>query len=147
MPRPKLLRIKIDDLPFGASLKSGLGRMKELADFDLDSVELVIRTKSKPYIADVERAISNLRHYTEASKHLIPTFEGEQFISKKLLARMMRVSRPTLDRWITAGFVTPGRSHLTGEPNFSIREVEEQLRAYQHASSESRLQSQTKKNI
>ena len=141
MSRPKLLRLSIRDLPFGTSLKSSLSGMKELAGYDLDSVELVVRAKSKPYIADVDRAISNLRNYAEASKHLIPTFEGEQIISKKLLARMMRISRPTLDRWIAAGFVTPGRSRLTGEPNFSAREVEEQLRAYQRA------RSQIKKNI
>ena len=98
MSRPKLLRISIGDFPFGASLKSSLGRMKELSGYDLDSVELVVRAKSKPYIADVERAISNLHHYAEANKNHIPVFEGEQFISKKLLARMMRVSRPTLNR-------------------------------------------------
>jgi len=98
MPRPKLLHISIEDLPFGASLKRSLAGMKELADYDLDSGELVVRAKSKPYIADVERAISNLHHYAEANKNHIPVFEGEQFISKKLLARMMRVSRPTLNR-------------------------------------------------
>jgi len=133
MSRPKLIRLQIDDLPFGVSLKSSLSRMKELAGYDLDSVELIVRSKSKPHIADVERAISNLRHYAESNKYLIPAFDGEQFISKKLLSRMMKVSRPTLDRWIAAGFIIPGQSRLTGEANFSIREVEAQLWAYQSA--------------
>jgi len=107
MSRPKQLRLKIGDLSFGSALKCDLARMKVLSGYDLDSVELVVKQKSEPYIVDVERAMKNLVQYEANNRHLIPTLSDEQIITKKLLVRMMKISRPTLDRWIDAGFITP----------------------------------------
>jgi predicted site-specific integrase-resolvase len=35
---------------------------------------------------------------------------GEALVSKKQIAKMLKISRPTLDKWINDGFITPVKS-------------------------------------
>jgi DNA-binding transcriptional regulator YiaG len=106
-----------------------LSKNPELAEsYDMDSIEITIKKKHQPYIQDVDRAILNLQRYYAANKQYIETFDGWQIITKKDLAKMMKVSRPTLDKWLENGFVKPSQIPRTPIISFQIDEVIDQLR-------------------
>jgi len=101
MPRRKKQIIKAKELRIFQDLVSELSENPELAeDYDLESIEITIKKKIAPIIKDVDKAIKNLQHYYAANKQFIETVNGKQIIFKSDLAKMMKVSRPTLDRWI-----------------------------------------------
>lgn len=83
------------------------------ADYDLSSIELKVKhNKPKPILQkDVNELINNLLRYQSANKEHIPTLDEMQLINKKLLARMLKITRATLDSWIKKGFIQP--SHIT----------------------------------
>ena len=110
MPRWKQIKIQAKDTSIYSQIVSELSKNPELAEgYDMDSIEITIKKKHQPYIQNVDRAILNLQRYYAANKQYIETLDGWQIISKKDLAKMMRVSRPTLDKWIENGFITPDR--------------------------------------
>ena len=129
MPRRKQIKIQAKDTSICEQIVSELSKNPELAeDYDMDSIEITIKKKHQPYIQDVDRAILNLQRYYAANKQYIETFEGWQIISKKDLAKMMKVSRPTLDKWLENGFVKPSQIPRTPIISFQIDEVIDQLR-------------------
>jgi hypothetical protein len=129
MPRRKKQIIKAKGLWIFQDLVSELSRNPELAeDYDMESIEIIIKKKIVPIIKDVDRVIKNLQHYSAANKQFIGTFNGRQLIFKKDLAKMMKVSRPTLDRWIKNGFIKPSPIPGISLESFQIDEVIEQLR-------------------
>ena len=129
MPRRKQIKIQAKDTSIYEQIVSELSKNPELAeDYDMDSIEITIKKKHQPYIQDVDRAILNLQRYYAANKQYIETFEGWQIISKKDLAKMMKVSRPTLDKWLENGFVKPSQIPRTPIISFQIDEVIDQLR-------------------
>jgi predicted site-specific integrase-resolvase len=46
------------------------------------------------------------------NKEFIQVFNGEAMVSKKDIAGMMKISRPTLNKWIKDGFITPVKSKI-----------------------------------
>ena len=129
MPRRKQIKIQAKDTSIYEQIVSELSKNPELAeDYDMDSIEITIKKKHQPYIQDVDRAILNLQRYYAANKQHIETFDGWQIISKKDLAKMMKVSRPTLDKWIENGFIKPSQIPNTPIISFQIDEVINQLR-------------------
>lgn len=128
MPRRKQIKIQAKDIPLYESLVSELSKNPELADYDMESIEITIKKKYEPYIKDIDKAISNLQHYYAANKQYIETFNGKQIISKKDLARMLKISRPTLDNWIKNDFIKSSVIPRTPIESFQIDEVIEQLR-------------------
>ena len=129
MPRRKKQIIKAKELWIFQDLVSELSKNPELAeDYDMESIEITIKKKIVPIIKDVDRAIKNLKHYSAANKQFIGTFNGRQLIFKQDLAKMMKVSRPTLDRWIKNGFIKPSPIPGISLESFQIDEVIEQLR-------------------
>ena len=129
MSRRKQIKIQAEDTSIYEQIVSELSKNPELAeDYDMGSIEITIKKKHHPYIQDVDKAILNLQRYYAANKQYIETFEGWQIISKKDLAKMMKVSRPTLDKWLENGFVKPSRIPRTSIISFQIDEVIDQLR-------------------
>ena len=128
MPRRKKIAIKAKDTSVYQLIVSELSKNPELADYDMSSIEITIKKKIEPTIKDVDKAISNLQQYYAANKQFIQTFNGKQLISKKDLAKMLRISRPTLDKWLDHGFVKPSHVVGTSFECFQIDEVIEQLR-------------------
>jgi hypothetical protein len=74
----------------------------------------------------VEKAIENLKWYASVHSDRIEEWMGYRSINKKDLAKMMRVSRPTLDKWIRDGFIQPVQIDRAFEI-FPIDTVLEQL--------------------
>ncbi len=129
MPRRKQIKIRATDTSINEVIVSELSKNPILAaDYDMKSIEIIIKKKAPPFIKDVDKAIKNLQYYYAANKQFIETFNGKQLIFKMDLAKMMKISRPTLDRWIKNEFIKP--SPIPGTPFecFQIDEVIEQLR-------------------
>ena len=129
MPRRKKQIIKAKELRIFQDLVSELSRNPELAeDYDMESIEITIKKKVPHIIKDVDKAIKNLQHYSAANKQFIETINGKQVIFKSDLAKMMKISRPTLDRWIKNEFIKPSPIPGISFESFQIDEVIEQLR-------------------
>jgi len=129
MPRRKKITIKAKDTAIFGQLIVELSKDPELAaDYDMDSIEITITKKYQPYILDVDKAISNLQRYYAANKQFIEHFNGKPIISKYLLAKMMKVSRPTVDQWLEKGFISQYVMPSIKVASFDIDEVIEQLR-------------------
>lgn len=129
MPRRKIIKIRAKDTSIYDLVVSELSRNAELAkDYDMESIEITIKKKVSPFIKDVDKAIKNLQYAYAANKQFIETFNGKQILCKKDLANMMKVTRPTLDRWINNGFIKPSRIQGTPIESFQVEEVIEQLR-------------------
>ena len=86
----------------------------------------ILKNKPAPRIKNVEKAVENLKWYVAANSGSFEMFDGHQIISKKDLARMIRISRPTLDKWIRDGFIQPEKLARSLEI-FPIDSVLEQL--------------------
>jgi hypothetical protein len=131
MPRLRHIHVPLKSLSVWREVRQLLSGEAALAGYDIDSAELTVRRRGPaPYIRDVDKVIANLVRYEANNRHLIPMFEDEQLIHKKDLARMMKISRPTLDRWIDAGFIEPSISKYTREETYQIADILTQLRAY-----------------
>lgn len=107
MSRRKKITIPVKNTKIFVQIVSELSKRPELADFDMDSMEITLKQKITPYIKDVDQAISNLQHYYAANKQFIQIFNGEQVISKKDLARLHSVSgHPNLTLHFFTSFIS-----------------------------------------
>lgn len=130
MPRTKELKIKVSELGCYNQLVAELNKNSLLTDYDLSTIELKVKhNKPKPILKkDVGELINNLLRYQSANRERIPTLDGMQLINKKLLARMLKITRATLDSWIKKGFIQP--SHIADIEGdfFQVDRVSRQLK-------------------
>lgn len=101
-----------------------------LTDYDLSTIELKVKhNKPQPILKkDVSELINNLLRYQSANRKRIPTLDGMQLINKHLLARMLKVTRATLNSWIQKGFIQPSHIADIGCDFFQVDSVIKQLR-------------------
>jgi hypothetical protein len=131
VPRRKTLKIALAPLACLEAIRDELSKRSGLEDFDIEEgVLLLYGRKPAPHIKDTDRAIDNLLRFQAANRERLKAEEvnGKQTITRGDLARMMRVSRPTLKRWIDQGFIRPALIPYTHTEYFQIEEVIEQLR-------------------
>lgn len=130
MPRAKELKINVSELGCYSQLVAELNMNPLLTDYDLSTIELKVKhNKPKPILKkDVSELINNLLRYQSANKERIPTLDGIQQINKQLLARMLRVTRATLDSWIKKGFIQSSRIADIEGDFFQVDKVIGQLR-------------------
>lgn len=130
MPRTKELKINASELSCYSQLVAELNKNPLLADYDLSTIELKVKhNKSKPILKkDVGELINNLLRYQSANRERIPTLDGMQLINKQLLARMLKITRATLDSWIKKEFIQPSRIADVEGDFFQVDRVIEQLR-------------------
>jgi predicted DNA-binding transcriptional regulator AlpA len=76
----------------------------------MGTIEISVKKKYTPQIRDIDRAINNLTRYLTNNPNSIETVNGEALVSKKQIAKMLKISRPTLDKWINDGFIIPSKS-------------------------------------
>lgn len=112
MSRTKELKITVSELGCYSQLVAELNKNPLLTGYDLSTIELKVKhNKPKPILKkDTGELINNLLRYQSANKERIPTLDGVQLINKTLLARMLKVTRTTLDSWIKKEFIQP--SHI-----------------------------------
>lgn len=129
MPPRKEIKISALGLKCFDAIQAELSGYAELADYDFSTLTLILRKKQAlPYIRDIDTPIANLECYARNNAHLIKYYRDEQLILKKDLARMMKISRPTLDKWIKAGFIKQGSSKYLKMELYQIDSVIQQLR-------------------
>ena len=112
MPRRKQYKISARQTAIYDVIVAELQQSPELADYDMSTIEISVKKKIIPRIQDIDLAISNLKRYIAINKEHIQTVNGEMIVFKKDIARMLKISRPTLDKWIREEFITPVRSSV-----------------------------------
>ena len=118
MPRRKQYRISARQTAIYETIVSELQKTPELADYDMETIEISVKKKITPRIQNIDLAISNLKRYIAINKEHIQTINGEMIVTKKDIAKMLKISRPTLDKWIRDGFIIPVQSNVL--PNTEI---------------------------
>lgn len=112
MPRRKQYKISASQTAIYDVIVAELQQNPELADYDMETIEISIKKKFTPRIQDIDLAISNLKRYIAINKEHIQIINGEMIVAKKDMARMLKISRPTLDKWIRDEFITPVQSSV-----------------------------------
>ena len=130
MPRTKELKISVSELGCYGQLVAELNKNPLLTDYDLSTIELKVKhNKPQPILKkDVSELINNLLRYQSANRERIPTLDGVQLINKQLLARMLKITRATLDSWIKKGFIQSSRIADIEGDFFQVDRVIGQLR-------------------
>lgn len=130
MPRTKELKINASKLSCYNQLIAELNKNSQLTGYDLSTIELKVKhNKPKPTLKkDIGELINNLLRYQSANRERIPTLDRMQLINKKLLARMLKITRATLDSWIKKGFIQPSRIADIEGDFFQVDRVIGQLR-------------------
>nr|MBD3621190.1 hypothetical protein [Sunxiuqinia sp.] len=131
MARRKQYKILARQTAIYKTIVSELQKNPELADYDMETIEISVKKKITPRIQDVDKAIRNLTTYVAVNKKFIKTFEGETIVSKKEIAKMLKISRPTLDKWIREKFITPVQSEViskteTFPPDLILKQLQKQ---------------------
>lgn len=130
MPRTKELKITVSGLGCYSQLVAELNKNPLLTDYDLSTIELKVKhNKPKPILKkDTGELVNNLLRYQSANRERIPTLDGVQLINKKLLARMLKITRSTLDSWIKKGIIES--SHIADIEGdfFQVDSIIKQLR-------------------
>ena len=115
MPRRKQYKISARQTAIYDLIVAELQQNPELSDYDMGTIEISIKKKITPRIQDIDSAIANLKRYISINREHIQTINGEMIVSKKDIARMLKISRPTLDKWIREEFITPVRSSVLSD--------------------------------
>jgi len=118
MPRRKQYKISARQTAIYDAIVAELQKNPELADYDMETIEISVKKKITPRIRDIDKAIDNLKRYIAVNKEFIRIVNGEAIVSKKDIAKMLKISRPTLDKWIRDGFIIPVQSNVL--PNTEI---------------------------
>lgn len=118
MPRRKQYKILASQTDIFDSIVAELQKNSELADYDMETIEISVKKKITPQIRNIDKAINDLKRYIAVNQEFIQIINGEAIVSKKDIAKMMKISRPTLDKWIKDGFIIPVKSHVL--PNTEI---------------------------
>ena len=115
MPCRKQYKISARQTAIYDLIVAELQQNPELSDYDMGTIEISIKKKITPRIQDIDSAIANLKRYLAINKEHIQTVSGEMIVTKKDIARMLKISRPTLDKWIREEFITPVRSSVLSD--------------------------------
>ncbi|WP_372773586.1 hypothetical protein [Mangrovibacterium sp.] len=131
MARRKQYKILARQTAIYKTIVSELQKNPELADYDMDTIQISVKKKITPRIQNVDKAIRNLTTYLAVNKEYIKTFNGETIVSKKEIAKMLKISRPTLDKWIREKFITPVQSEAlskteTFPPDLILKQLQKQ---------------------
>lgn len=93
-----------------------LSLLTESATLDLTDIKILIpkREKSKISQEKIRTAEISLTEYMKGWKPEIHNLENESFLLKKDLAKAMKISRPTLNKWLNV-FDEPGLKIVHGD--------------------------------
>jgi DNA-directed RNA polymerase specialized sigma24 family protein len=106
MPRRKQKTIKLADLQCRDALIEELRKNPLLADYDMDTVEIIIKENYHPHInKDIDELIDTLQRQYAANRHSLEAYEGTEIITNTELAKLMKVSRSTVNRRIKDGLI------------------------------------------
>ena len=131
MPRRKQLTFHIQDLKCADYIIEELSKLPQLANFDMSSIELTIKeNKPAPKIVkkDIDILIDRLQRGFSANKHTVMQLNGYYLITNVHLAKWMRTTQASVNKWIRDGAIKPCKNLFTNLEFFYIDEVIDQLR-------------------
>ena len=101
MPRPIIIRINAAELNIWRELANELSEHPLFKECDFEHVEIVSKERTPdPVIKDVEKPIIRLERFIQNN--------GNRSVGKKKLCEIMKISRPTLNKWIADEFISKG---------------------------------------
>jgi len=120
MPRRKTYKLLAKDIEFYDLLVSELQLMNPelVKDYDMESIEISMKKKTKPQILDIDKAIENLKRNLPTYRNEVFVLQDEPFVHKNDIARFLGISRPTLDKWINDGFIRAVQSKYLWKEHF-----------------------------
>jgi hypothetical protein len=102
MPRRKIIRIHAAELKCWDVLWEELGNHPLFQDANFDCIEIVSKQRNPdPRIIDVEMPIVRLERFIRNN--------GNRMVGKQKLCAIMKISRPTLNKWIDDEFISKGQ--------------------------------------
>ncbi|WP_278425088.1 hypothetical protein [Bacteroides clarus] len=102
-----------------------------MANFDMTSIELTIKeNRPAPKIVkkDIDILIDRLQRGFSANKHTVMQLNGYYLITNVHLAKWMRTTQASVNKWIKDGLIKPCKNSFTNLDFFDIDEVIDQLR-------------------
>jgi len=122
MPRPKIIRINAATLKIWRELSDELFEHPLFQKCNFDCVEIVSKERMPDsVIKDVEMPIIRLERFVINN--------GNQSVDKNRLCEIMKISRPTLNKWIEDEFISKGEQK---EPwswqQFDLKKVTAELK-------------------
>ena len=102
MPRRKIIRINAAELKVWQELWEELSNHPLFQEADFDHIEIVSKQRNPdPRINDVEMPIVRLERFVRNN--------GNRMVGKQKLCEIMKISRPTLNKWIEDEFISKGQ--------------------------------------
>jgi len=129
MPIRKEIKTNLLDLKCLGGIIKELQADSRFENCDFSTLTLSVKENKPPAkIMDVRKAISNLNHFMAVKGNSIEVVGGKQVIRKHELAKMLKISRPTLDKWVKEGFISHGDTKtFIGQEIFNAQDVIQQL--------------------
>lgn len=131
MPRRKQYKVTARQTSIYETIVMELLKNPDLVDYDMETIEISVKKKITPRIRNLEDTINNLKRYIAVNKEFIQIVNGEAIVSKKDISKMMKISRPTLDKWIRNGFIIPVQSNILSNteifpPDMVLKQLQNQ---------------------
>lgn len=131
MSRRKQLRFHIQALKCACHIIEELSQNPQCTNYDMTSIELIIKeNKSKPKILkkDIDVLIDRLQRGFLANKCSLAQLSGNYLITNIHLAKWMRVTPVTVNKWIKDGLIKYSEKSYDNLKFFDVNEVVDQLR-------------------
>lgn len=126
MPRRKILRINAAELAVWPALADELSKHPIFHTCNFDHIEIVSTERPlDPVIKDVEKPITRLERFVRNN--------GNRSVGKQELCQIMKISRPTLNKWID--------DELSKANYLPISEQRPEISCYQDAGTGNRKES------
>lgn len=106
MPRRKQLTFHIQDLRCAGHIIEELSKLPQLANFDMNSIELIIKeNRPAPKIIkkDIDILIDRLQRGFSANKHTVTQLNRCYLITNVHLAKWMKTTQASVNKWIKDG--------------------------------------------
>ena len=122
MPRPKTIRINAAELNVWQELANELSEHPLFKECDFSCIHIVSKERMPdPVIKDVEKPITRLKRFIINN--------GNQVVGKKKLCEIMKISRPTLNKWIEDEFISKGQQKESWSlQQFDLEKVTSELK-------------------
>ena len=136
MPRRRKITIRASELECFETLVRELQQRPEFAGFDPSSLHVWAYERYEPKLKDADAILRRFDYWLgvhKSERYLMAN--GSRLFNKKELAEALGVARPTLDRWITNGWLEPCRVQISagGDTLFAANAVREVLERFRYA--------------
>lgn len=131
MPRRKEQKIVLSQLQKSVTIYQALKNDPIFEGYDLSTFTISVKANITPVIKDAARSAKFLESSLAANPDCCKEFIGVPCVSKQTLAKMMRVPRTTLDKWLDDDLIIPiymGDGETI--PVFNPYEIFSQLKRY-----------------